>query len=94
MNHGFVHDKSDMLLHLSGWMEDGQLVVRLIDNGIGIRQEIVEAVQANRIVPTMGVGLTNVNRRLKSLYGNNCYFSIKNESPGATITIRVPVMPG
>ena len=94
MNHGFVHDKSNMQLHLSGWMEDGQLVVRLIDNGIGIRQEIVEAVKSNRIVPTMGVGLTNVNRRLKSLYGNNYYFDIKNESPGATITIRVPVMPG
>jgi len=94
MNHGFVHDKSNMLLHLSGWIEEGQLVVRLIDNGIGIRQEIIDAVKTDKIVPTMGVGLTNVNRRLKSLYGANYCFEIKNETPGSMINIRVPVMPG
>lgn len=93
MNHGFVHDKTNMLLHLYGRMEAGQLVVELRDNGIGIRQDIINAVRENKIVPTMGVGLTNVNRRLKSLYGSNFSFDLQNVIPGSMITIRVPVMP-
>jgi LytS/YehU family sensor histidine kinase len=94
MNHGFVHDKSNMWLHLSARIDENHLVVTLRDNGIGIRQEILEAVQANRIIPTMGVGLTNVNRRLKSLYGKNYSFDLRNMAVGSMITLRIPVMPG
>lgn len=94
MNHGFVHDKSNMCLHLSACMEEGVLVVVLRDNGVGIKREIIEAVRDNRIIPTMGVGLTNVNRRLKSLYGINYTFELENAAVGSIITLKIPVMPG
>ncbi len=94
MNHGFVHDKTNMRMHLSACMEEDQLVVRLRDNGIGIRKEIIEAVRENKIIPTMGVGLTNVNRRLKNLYGQNYTFDLQNILPGSMIILKIPVIPG
>ncbi|MFV2056551.1 MAG: sensor histidine kinase [Thiohalomonadales bacterium] len=64
---------------------DNQKIIFLIeDNGGGLEQESGD-----------GVGLTNVQQRLKALYGNEASLDLQNTQPtGLRVTIAIPHEPG
>lgn len=92
MNHGLSSIKGVLHLILTANITGNMLVVKVEDNGVGLPQEVIEAVQNNKVLSTMGVGLTNVNRRLKSIFGNNCMFILENKATGASVEIHIPAI--
>lgn len=90
----FEHGK----ILLSARQEDDELVVDLIDNGSGIPAEVLEKLEQNAnphgqsAEGAKGVGLRNVNDRLKLYFGDNCKLRIETSSAGTRITLRHPVL--
>lgn len=88
-NHGFSASGDKLIVKITGRYSDGVFKICIEDNGSGIPKEVIEAVKADRIIKKMGVGLTNVHRRLKSIYGQHCTFFIENKNPGAAVVITI-----
>ena len=86
-----------ILLHIRR-DEDG-VIIRVIDNGHGISAARLEEIRQGRAVSTPsdknsnGIGLGNVQERLKLYYNKENLLSLesKGEGTGTTVTIRIPV---
>ena len=89
-NHGFSEKVDILRIKISGKLQQGWCTVRIEDNGAGIPEEVIEAVKFNKVIKRMGVGLTNVNRRLKSIYGQSCALHLENLHPGAVAEVMIP----
>jgi CheY-like chemotaxis protein/anti-sigma regulatory factor (Ser/Thr protein kinase) len=79
--------------------EDGQAVLRVSDQGVGIPQEMLPRifdlfVQAHHTIDRsrggLGIGLTLV-RRLAELHGGNVQATSEGDGRGATFTVRIPL---
>ncbi|RKP53066.1 sensor histidine kinase [Cohnella endophytica] len=84
---------------LSGYVEDQDIVIEITDNGKGIPESVlaqldVEEQETNgKASRRQGVGLRNVNERLKLSFGKNYKLSIETgEGMGTKIKIRHPIM--
>lgn len=82
---------------MSGYVEDQDLVIEITDNGKGIPESVLTQLDAEdtggRGKRRQGVGLRNVNERLKLYFGNNYKLLIETgESMGTKITIRHPIL--
>ncbi|WP_152399326.1 cache domain-containing sensor histidine kinase [Paenibacillus cellulositrophicus] len=83
---------------LSGRVEEGDLVIDISDNGKGIPEEVLKELNdtaGNRkMAGRSGVGLRNVNERLKIYFGPDYQLRIETqEGKGTKITIRHPILP-
>lgn len=73
--------------------------IRIIDNGCGIPEERLEQIRNGNVISASpeknsnGIGLGNVQERLKLYYNRNDLFSIESEgeNKGTMVTIRVPL---
>lgn len=92
LNHGFVDRGGQMNLSVSACLRDEQLMVEVLDNGSGIDDAVVEAVRNNKQIASMGVGLTNIHRRLKILYGRQYEFQLGRleDGQGTRIALCLP----
>jgi len=90
-NHGFSENVDVLLIKISGRIEKDCLILRVEDNGKGIPEEVIEAVKKDVVVKRMGVGLTNVNRRLRSIYGQDFVLRFENLHPGAVVEVMIPL---
>ncbi|MGH9778676.1 MAG: sensor histidine kinase, partial [Candidatus Acidiferrales bacterium] len=61
---------------------NGRVVINLEDNGIGITPERIPEIYSS------GIGISNVNERLKVLYGQDFTLKIDSE-PGRGTSIRI-----
>ncbi|TFE29411.1 cache domain-containing sensor histidine kinase [Cohnella luojiensis] len=82
---------------LSGYVEDGDIVIDITDNGKGIPQTVLTQLDSENAsrggTRRQGVGLRNVNDRLKLYFGNHYKLLIETgEGLGTKITIRHPVL--
>jgi sensor histidine kinase YesM len=82
---------------LSGYVEERDLVIEVTDNGKGIPEAVLQQLDAEsvdkRSARRHGVGLRNVNERLKIYFGNDYKLRIESgEGRGTKITIRHPIM--
>ncbi|MCM3000521.1 sensor histidine kinase [Paenibacillus cellulositrophicus] len=83
---------------LSGRVEERDLVIDISDNGKGIPEEVLKELNdtaGNRkMAGRSGVGLRNVNERLKIYFGPDYQLQIETqEGKGTKITIRHPILP-
>lgn len=80
-----------------GRMEAGDLILSVEDNGMGMSEEEVEFVltDSNRIHKHgSGVGLVNVNNRIKILFGKEYGLVVESEpDEGTRVSIRIPAVP-
>ncbi|BBI31683.1 cache domain-containing sensor histidine kinase [Cohnella abietis] len=82
---------------LSGYIEDQDIVIEITDNGKGIPQTVLTQLDSEmengKGSRRQGVGLRNVNERLKLYFGNHYKLHIETgEGMGTKITIRHPVL--
>ena len=80
-------------MQVKGFMKDGNAVLQVIDNGVGMDEETLSHIYDKHKVNyhSNGVGVYNVQKRLKLYYGENygiTYESEKGVGTTATITIR------
>ena len=69
--HGLKYKESKGLLQVKGFMKDGNAVLQVIDNGVGMDEETLSHIYDKHKVNyhSNGVGVYNVQKRLKLYYG-------------------------
>ncbi len=101
VENAIVHGIEDMvgngLIEIKGSLDDGAVVLQVIDNGVGMDKSFAKQLLSDKTgsIQTEGhthIGLWNVDRRIKMYYGDNYGMSIES-SPhsGTNIKIILPV---
>ena len=83
-------------------MDEGEIVITLradgsdvvftvADNGVGMEEEQIQAILRKERSDHTGIGIKNVNDRLKIYFGEGYGITIDSEPDvGTTVTIRMP----
>lgn len=99
--HGFRNFDGQCIIHISAEEYENNIRFTISDNGNGIEagklgalRERLDNNQENRLSPDEnGIGLSNVNDRLKLTYGTSYGIEIDSETgSGTRIYIRIPVI--
>jgi two-component system, LytTR family, sensor kinase len=83
MRHARKPQTSRLFLSISAMREDRDLVLRIQDDGPGIAG-------LQNDLPVRGIGLSNTEQRLRSLYGTRQKMLLENAN-GLLVTIRLPL---
>ncbi|HWQ61730.1 MAG TPA: histidine kinase, partial [Negativicutes bacterium] len=88
LEHGLFPKLSQCLLSVRAAVEDGELLITVTDNGVGIPA----AKLATLFTSAEGIGVKNVHHRLASIYGSGYGLAIASEpGEGTRATIRIPL---
>ncbi|NLO85931.1 MAG: sensor histidine kinase [Clostridiales bacterium] len=91
MNRG--HQGLEGELRVDGSLEEGDILLHVRDNGIGITNEtIAQVMQSQPTQDTKGYGLRNIHQRLRLCYGARYGLSFENGGT-TTVTVRIPWHP-
>jgi signal transduction histidine kinase len=104
MKHGLGNKTADCRLSVIGKLGDGCIVFEVADNGQGMEPRTLQAMQEqldfadewdseNYSGTGGGVGLINIQRRIRTRYGGNYGLTLR-ASPGGglTVTVRLPIV--
>ena len=103
LRHGLGGVEWDKRIWFSIGQENGEAVICIRDNGMGISKETLENLNTGNIPPQEdkhdsgnGVGLANVRERLRLYFDRVDVMAVESggEGKGASVTIRVPVLRG
>jgi two-component system sensor histidine kinase YesM len=85
-----------MDIKLSAYQEEDKLFIRMEDNGPGIDPKILQKVKEGLVKPRgTGIGLNNIDDRIKLYAGEHYGLRIENLSGnGTAITVVLPVRTG
>ncbi|WP_373229332.1 sensor histidine kinase [Cohnella sp.] len=77
-------------IKVTAHLDQGMIIFRIIDDGIGMRQETIDQIFVQNGV-NIGYGIRNVDERIKLQYGNRYGVEIYSRlGIGTCVTIRVP----
>ena len=91
--HGLKYKESKGLLIVKGFMKDGNAVLQVSDDGVGMDEETLAHIYDKHKVNyhSNGVGVYNVQKRLKLYYGEDYGITYTSElGKGTTATITIP----
>ncbi|MFZ5817129.1 MAG: histidine kinase [Bacillota bacterium] len=90
--HGLAPKEEGGQLRIRAHQVRDELRILIADNGVGMDNERLRRVFEEGFGHNMGLGLTNVNERLMSLYGEQYRLRIRS-TPGAgtSILVRIPL---
>jgi two-component system LytT family sensor kinase len=87
IRHGLSPRLEGGVIHIRSCRQNGRLLLEVSDNGVGIPERRLKDIYQQ------GIGISNVQERLRVLYGSD--FTMQIESPavgGASIMIRIPLL--
>ena len=93
--HGLKNNIVEGNIKISVYIEGESLILRVSDNGYGMRQETIDELYRSFEdgAVSNSVGLKNIYQRVMIYYGGNAGMTIESElDEGTTITIREPVV--
>ena len=92
--HGIKYMVDEGNIKISVFIKDNKLVYLVEDNGVGMNKETLEKLQSTDLKENkMGVGVKNVNQRLKLLYGDEYGIEIKSElEEGTIVQLLLPII--
>ena len=93
--HGMEFMDGDGLITIKAWREDNELYLSVADNGLGMTEDKVNLILAGRSNSGngrgSGIGVKNVNERIKLYFGEGYGLKIDSEPDvGTTLTIHMP----
>lgn len=94
--HGMEFMDGDGTIVVHAKVKDGCLDITVTDNGLGMPKEVVDNLLKNNtpIARGSGVGLKNVNDRIRLYFGGEYGVRIESEPDvGTRITLHMPAMP-
>lgn len=91
--HGIDPKRNDNRLEISSWLEQDRLHITVRDNGEGFSVDgIKQPNQEDEKRRMTGIGLQNVEQRLKLYYGDTAHFTIRSQiGEGTTVEFSLPV---
>lgn len=81
----------DRRVHIRIRQDGGRAYIQVSDQGRGFPPQVLEKLQ-DPDDPTY-TGLFNVRKRLRSVYGGQCDFSIDSTGRGSTVSFSIPLTP-
>lgn len=94
IKHGMEFMDGEGEITVKTYIKDNDLFIDVIDNGFGMTQENAEGILSGTLKINgkgSGIGLKNVNERIKICFGNNYGLSIFSElDEGTTVRIHMP----
>lgn len=94
LKHGIMNAKEGGIITIRAFEQNNMLIMQVVDNGVGMDMDtIYNNYNYNNSQNSEhgGVGLINVNERLKSLYGKELIIDSK-PNYGTTVTLQVPIV--
>lgn len=89
--HGIRRERTDNVLAVTVSARDGEIIFNIMDNGNGMSLTAIEKknieLQENQYRQTQSVGIDNVNRRIKAVYGNSFGIVLKAADTGGLIVM-------
>ncbi|MFA5383098.1 MAG: histidine kinase [Eubacteriales bacterium] len=92
IKHGILPKLGKGTVKIAASLADGEILFEVNDDGVGIQPERLPEILKPGVGSGNGVGLSNVNERLKSLFGED--YGLKIESTpgvGTSVFFRVPL---
>lgn len=91
VKHGASDDRK-LTVAISAKIVDSEMIIEIKDNGVGISTKDKENIFLPGFGKGIGVGLHNVNERLKSLYGEEYELKVESEKgKGTTVAMHIPL---
>lgn len=94
IKHGMEFMDGEGEITIKTYINQNDLYIDVIDNGFGMTQENAEAILSGNVKLNSkgsGIGLKNVNERIKICFGNSYGLSIFSElDEGTTVRIHMP----
>ena len=92
IKHGMEFMDGEGEIYIKSYIKDGDLYIDVTDNGLGMTQEEAESLLTDeRKVKGSGIGLKNVNERIKITFGKEYGLKISSElDEGTIVTIHLP----
>ncbi|OBZ12108.1 hypothetical protein A8L34_15590 [Bacillus sp. FJAT-27264] len=87
--HAVWNQESPLNIHIKGIIEDNDIILSVIDDGMGMKPEKLQTLLEDK--PGRGYGISNVDRRIKLKFGER--YGVKVYSRlgiGTTVQIRLP----
>ena len=93
--HGMEFMDGDGLITLKAWREEDELYLSVADNGLGMTEDKVEMILTGKSTSGngrgSGIGVKNVNERIKLYFGEAYGLTIDSEpDEGTTVIIHLP----
>ncbi|GAB2571100.1 cache domain-containing sensor histidine kinase [Gracilibacillus alcaliphilus] len=91
VHHGLEESNKDGRIIISTREDQGNLIIAVEDNGIGIEKAQIESFQKERQINN-GIGLHNVDERIKLTFGSAYGIEIESEiGKGTRVSIKLPL---
>ncbi|MFZ5754717.1 MAG: sensor histidine kinase, partial [Bacillota bacterium] len=89
IKHGILPKKEGGIITISGKVSEDKVILAVEDNGVGMKPELIKKVLEYN-PDRKNIGLSNVDSRLKNIYGSN--FGLQIESwPGRGTRATIPI---
>lgn len=96
--HGMAYADGDGEISIRAFLEEGDVLIEVADNGPGMPEEVVEQLlspngPAANSSKGSGIGFRNVHRRIQLTFGSRYGLTISSEpDAGTTVRIRLPAL--
>ncbi|MCL6471527.1 MAG: histidine kinase [Firmicutes bacterium] len=91
VKHGFCEDRP-LEIKIIARLNGDDMYITVVDNGCGISEEELDQVLKFGYGKGSGIGLSNINERLKSLYGEEYQVKLEStEGAGTRVYIKIPI---
>src|SRR5690606_4372448 len=91
--HGLEPQSGDKKIRFYGFLEEGNVILEIADTGVGISEERIAAffshAEMKRNSHTTGIGMDNVQKRMKYYFGEEYGISVIKSAAGAGTTVRI-----
>ena len=89
--HGLDLLVEEGLITVRVWQSDSDIFMSVTDNGVGMTQEKADSILSRYAGERTGIGIKNVNDRLRIYFGDNYGLTITSElDEGTCVEIRMP----
>lgn len=96
--HGLESKVGHGILSIKGIKQEEHMIFTISDNGVGMDQEYVEAIQKgeySHLQKSDSIGIQNVDRRIKLYYGIEYGLQVESSpEKGTTIIFKIPIITG
>lgn len=91
--HGITRMVDEGEIKITVKKQEADILLTIQDNGVGMSKEQVENILKKDLTDSKGIGVKNVNDRIKIYFGNDYGITVESElDVGTCITIRIPAV--
>jgi len=89
--HAMENTIDECFIKISAFSTEENVIISVQNSGSQIDENIIALINENKITPKgSGIGLNNIDSRIKILFGNDYGLSFKNDNKNVIVEIKLP----